>query len=413
MAEERASGRGGLRALLEDEGRFWPAFATLCGVVALLKGLRLPNLWAATQAQFDYSDGFIRRGLFGEILGLLHVHHYVPFAVFSYGVLLGLCLLLWRYAWRERSAAGLRGAAVTVFFSSFALSYLADLAGYLDIALALLTVGFLLTPNVRARMVLAPLVVVGGILIHEVFAIVFFPVVWLRLLLDVPAGQEAPERKRRMIYAGALLVFAVVTTGVVALAPAVPRGGAALLEQHVAQRVDFPVRQDVFAVLHRSARVNLAIMVTYFYPRGRYWFRQLQAALVFWPSAGFFLWLALRGLERGVAAARRKFLEPWVLTAALAPLLMNLVGWDVFRWGALMVLTAFLTLLMVEQAVGGAAVWPTGVAWQRAAMVLIALNLASGVGFLDGYRTGTLPFPELTHAWSLFLQTHHLVLPAH
>jgi len=36
--------------------------------VSLLKGARMPSLWAATHMTFNYSQGFIRRGLFGQVL---------------------------------------------------------------------------------------------------------------------------------------------------------------------------------------------------------------------------------------------------------------------------------------------------------------------------------------------------------
>jgi hypothetical protein len=47
--------------------------------VSLLKGLRMPNLWSATHMTFNYTQGFIRRGLFGQVLravGGRGIYHY-------------------------------------------------------------------------------------------------------------------------------------------------------------------------------------------------------------------------------------------------------------------------------------------------------------------------------------------------
>ncbi len=54
--------------------------------VSLLKGLRMPNLWSATHMTFNYSQGFIRRGLFGQILRVVggkRAYHYSTLALLA------------------------------------------------------------------------------------------------------------------------------------------------------------------------------------------------------------------------------------------------------------------------------------------------------------------------------------------
>ena len=77
------------------EQRFWRWTALGLGILAFAKGIRLPNSWSYTQAQLDYSAGFIRRGFFGATLGhLLQLNLYTHFAVVSTALLLLLMAVL-------------------------------------------------------------------------------------------------------------------------------------------------------------------------------------------------------------------------------------------------------------------------------------------------------------------------------
>ena len=49
--------------LKTDEGRAWLLPTVVMAAVALLKGARMPNTWAATAALIDYRHGLIKRGL--------------------------------------------------------------------------------------------------------------------------------------------------------------------------------------------------------------------------------------------------------------------------------------------------------------------------------------------------------------
>ena len=112
------------------------------GAIAFCKGIREPNAWSYTQAQLDYSAGFMRRGLFGAALSHpLGLNLYGHFAVFSTALLLllfaALALLAHSSKLAERTPPG---ELLAVYASSYSVSYLADMNGYLDIPLALLCV---------------------------------------------------------------------------------------------------------------------------------------------------------------------------------------------------------------------------------------------------------------------------------
>src|SRR4051812_36450618 len=128
--------------------RSWRPFvvvAWLVFAVALLKGLRMPSLWAATHLTFNYSHGFIRRGLIGELIRVLgrggRLYNYAFLAGTSIVLLVAVAVVLGlviRKALRaDRGDVGLQGA-VLVFAASPGLVFFIHEIGYFDY------VGFLL-----------------------------------------------------------------------------------------------------------------------------------------------------------------------------------------------------------------------------------------------------------------------------
>jgi hypothetical protein len=87
---------------------------------------------------------------------------------------------------------------------------------------------------------------------------------------------------------------------------------------------------------------------------------------------------------------KHRWLYAGVILATLAPLSLNLLGWDKNRWNELLALNAFLMLLMVSRMMGGEPV-RLPVWLRRACVVVMLLNMATGGGMLDGRHI--LPFP--------------------
>ena len=52
-----------LRPWFSSERRFWHLLYFVLGAIRLLKGTSFPGPWAATRAQLDYRNGFVKRGL--------------------------------------------------------------------------------------------------------------------------------------------------------------------------------------------------------------------------------------------------------------------------------------------------------------------------------------------------------------
>src|ERR1700761_25880 len=161
-----------------EERSFFKWSAALLGVVAFLKGIRLPNSWSFTQAQLDYRYGFIKRAFFGEVFTKhLALNVYGHFVVFSLLALLVTFALLIGFIWKSGAMERLAsGALVVVFLSSFTVTYLASLVGYLAIVELALTMALLLIRQPYLRFFAALPVCVICTLIHEEFLVLFLPV---------------------------------------------------------------------------------------------------------------------------------------------------------------------------------------------------------------------------------------------
>ena len=387
--EFHRTGEGGCMTRSTRE-RFWKALAPVVGIISCAKGLRRPNLWAATQAMVNYDHGFTKRGLFGATLGSwLHLERYTRFSVVSLALLLVLLGMLAWMTLRSRAFERLgAGEPVAIFFASYAVTYLAHVVGYLDIPLAILTVGLLLVRRTTLRLAAAVPVCVVALLVHEMFLLVFLPVVLFSLWAD---GLQAEEEPRRRIWAmaGGLALLACGVTLCLALKGPLSAAQSAAMRDDIAGRVDFPVRDDFFPVLERSTMDNLRMTVgalrTPFFRE-----RFVVSALTFAPTILMLLAATIWTIQRMEPRRFRGLTMAAAVAAALSPLCMTLFGYDFGRWDELVCLAAYLVLLCVARL--GALEF--GTAYRVAAVAAIALSLASGEWsakdiLMDGVRANS------------------------
>lgn len=376
--------------LLANEAWFWAAAAWLFAALALLKGVRLPSRWAVTQSYLDYREGFIKRGLLGEVLRLLHLQtgHYDTFVWVSavLFLVLGLLLVFWIGMSGLRRLAG--GAVVALFAASYGLTYLSQMLGYLEIPAGSLVLAVLF---MKGRPWIVVIAGVLGILLHESYLLMFLPVTLLPMFLA--AAERGSWRDVGALGVVLLIMGAVVVA--VAFGASMTAQQVGKLQAAIAANVDFSLRGDFFLVLRRSAKDNLAIMAQEM-GRGTWWLAEVNAILAFIPAAALFLWLAVR-----ISAARQWALPPIVVKAVivlvgLCPLALQLFGWDIYRWYALAQLTSFLTLSIVYWYVQppqlfGERELP---ALRNGAILLIAINMVTGTTLFGGSHVDTFPFAE-------------------
>jgi len=386
------------------ERRFWLWTAVGLGILAFGKGIREPNPWSYTQAQLDYSAGLIRRGLFGASVGhLLQLNQYGHFAVFSVVLLLLLFALLALLAHKLRLAERTPpGELLAVYASSYSVSYLAHLNGYLDIPLALLCVAPLFVRSTGGRLVAAMASTTLGILLHEQFFFAFLPLLIVSILFGAATARSAAQR--RLAWSGGVLLAAL---GLGLMAYVMWHGSisAAQTEQlrhSIARTADRPLDAYVFQVLSLTPRENLHIMGSV-WGRSTFLLAEVESVLLFGPTAALLSWATLLLLRRSMPGKYR-WLYAAVLLATLAPLSLNLMGWDKNRWNELVALNAFLLLLIVSRLAGGETVHLPR--WlRRACLLVMLLNMATGGGMIDDRHIR--PFPFLRNPDAVVVETSH------
>jgi len=369
---------------LGNASSFWRAAALILGAVAALKGLHMPLTWAATQAQLDYSHGFIKRGLLGTIYRHVGGNHYRTLSgIFLLELAIFYLLLLW-LTQRARLQERFGNLAVAALFtSSYAITYLAHLIGYNDIVNASLAIVLLLIRDAQRRFYAALVIVPIALLVHESFLFCFLPLVLLSFVLQ----GRSTLRSREMAYATALAGLAVVITIASSMHANMSRTMAMQLAAETAGRVDFPLRTDFFQVLSLSLRENIHAAFTSM-TRPWWWILLGISVATLLPMLVLLVHL-MRRLLHSADASRWTALA--TMAAMASPLLMHAMGWDVVRWNVWCAVAAYITLLLLAMHLPEGHLVLT-LAERNAIILIIALNMASGYGLFDGLNTQPYPF---------------------
>jgi len=391
-AENQSSEAGWPKVLREDRP-FWRFAAVILGVLSFCKGIRRPSTWAATQSMVNYSHGLVKRGLFGATLGnWFHLEHYTRFSVSAYLVIFIFMALLCLFTVRSRvfSKVG-DGEVVAVFFASFTVTFIAHLVGYLDISLGLITVGLLLIKDVRLRLLVAFPLCLAGLLLHESFFLIFFPVVLFSFVVDAMVLKDASKRTWIWALSVLLLLFSVAVTMRLAMARPMTPETAAVLQQEITRRADFTVRHDFFVVVQRSAADNIRMTIDVARKKRSFVAFSLLKFCLFLPTI-LLIYSCISRIIRQIEDRRaRRWLSIAAFFAAISPLFLQILGWDTARWDAMTGLETFLVLLVLCSTLPVTAIaLPRG--FRNAAVLAIALSMITGEGLMDKEEINTLPF---------------------
>jgi hypothetical protein len=396
--------------LRSDRG-FWLFFTWVAGMFSLLKALHLPNQWAATQVQVDYTHGVIKRGLFGEVCRLLHLPIYTSHGFAVVSLLLMALFLVALVRWVRTS--GLldtvgQGEAVCLFFGSYTFVYIVYLVGYLDIVLltgAILTLGL---RNSRHRIVMAVAWSIVAAFIHEMYVIAFLPLTVLPILLE-----SADTSRRQRLRAWLLVAVSVAIPWAIVLSLALhaplTHQAARQLYESASKRASFPLDETFFVVLSNSSEDNARYMHSILRVP-RWWMSLAFDLLCFGPSSAFFLYLVWRMRERWAKSSMKTPVTAVVFISALSPLLLNLAGLDSHRWSALAGMNCFLAACIVSFHMPGGhmpgAHMPgakrrihLGTLSRKFIIVVLFLSAGTDYGLFYGQLK---PFPFVQYADSLY-----------
>ena len=377
-------------------------------VLALGKGLRPPSRWGATHFAFNYSQGFVRRGLVGEIarrIGGDDVYHYNTFAIFSAVlVVISVVLLAWvlRRALRRHPAdLGLR-VAVLVFLASPGVVFAIHIMGYSDWLGIVGLVIFLATAIYsRSRFALYYLALaLGGVLTlaHEGLLPMFAPAMGFIMLCHI-----ARQARKNVLSIGAWVAqFAhAVLSCILMMVPSVwlSLSGTDQVERvnamraFIQQHADYPLRQDAIDALTRSSHENMTVLLPWFWSQERFIKTAIYGEIAFLPGFIFLLVYGCHSIwHSGLPKWQRWGLCPAFVLASLVPQLMNIVGWDWQRWNSASILCALACVLAFRLFLPGAKtgrlpkwVLPIGLA-------LTLIGVGSANPLFDGFTVELFPF---------------------
>jgi hypothetical protein len=314
---------------------FLPFFVCLTFLGANFSGRTYgPSHWFAT-----YQHGFLRRALVGEVLS--------PLGFLSSRLILGielatftLACLLTALAFRRILFGGLaeRRLAAFLLAAPAFLPHMAFMTGELDnfLYLTILVGAFaLMRFDNLLGLAVATAATIVGLLIHEGFALMFYP-----LILALAADLVHRGRLRLQWVSAHFIVILAAFLAIIHFGelPGEPTQWIAAAQR----RTDMPVDGTVFLVLKLSLREQLNFV------RHLYTTKVVGSILLTLALSipyGVVLWRLVRTacIYRRYSIAHARLL----LFVFAAPLSLSLLGHDVMRWLSAMCINVSLYLLLI------------------------------------------------------------------
>lgn len=367
--------------------------------LTLLKGLRMPSRWAMTHYLITYKIGFVKRGLWGEVLWRVlgrATADYLVLAGVAFAVFGAFLVLVVRELRRLPPSAD-RAPFLICFCSVPALSFLAHIVGYAEhLAYLALAVVIALRHRWRLQAGVALAAAAALPLVHEGAVLWIGPT--LALALVVSPALRARARHTRLAVLGALVLAFTASSWTSTMRGGLPREHVEILRLDRTRFAAFRPRQDAFETLRQGREIPLATMAQRWSDRDTR--RQLAYSVaVFGPAALFMAWLGVRrSLALEADPPVRRMAALLVVASAAAPLALHGLGWDLERWNAdaaMSAALAALVLLGVDTAPGG----PNEFVSHRPRTLGIALMLAAWgtsayLVLFDRYAPSYAPFRD-------------------
>jgi hypothetical protein len=316
--------------------------AVLSFVLALVNHLLPPKAFAATQLLFDYSQGLARRGLVGQGLDYLIRGKVSVSEIYLAAALITLAGALAFYVFLARNLPQTRSAYMVIILAlnSFAFASFIGNTGYLDGLLLLIAVVALSIDAGRLSGVVARLLlVVPGVLIHENMLPYFAVLIGFDLWLAHKGRKNA-----LLIAASPVLVGAFLLALLVLLARFTPEQAQAFADGLQA-RAGFGLDPNSTVVVGRSIGDNFALMADL---RGttKYWAWVLFDGVPLFLMSLWLIWLGRKLL----APSAHPLTALLMVGAILAPLSLNVIAFDVVRFGVASVLAGFVVIALLIRA---------------------------------------------------------------
>jgi len=425
----------------DEQRNFSRHFQIIVAVVfalSVLKGIRMPNLWSATHLTFNYSQGFVRRGLVGAVikgLGGERMFTYNRLALLSVVIfvltVVAMARLAGRLLQRGPNDVALL-AALLVFAASPGVVFLAHEIGYLDYLGLLAVLGLIfLSQRTSSRIWNRYFIFyVGALLgiilafIHESMVVMFVPTMLFVMICHILSQRTTHNLSRATRAAMWVHVLAVggisfAASNIVGLAGTRPPSQIQALQRSIATMVNFPLRTDAFDALSRPVKENLHVLMPWFWKNASNRAYLINSLIVVSPGLIFLFAYGVLLIRRlPVTRVERLILSAVFLGATFGPLSLNFVGWDAARWNAICLLASLLCIASLRLFFVGPRADGADLAIKSPWLVVAAaLAIVLGLGtsyerfLFDGYVVHWFPFDGQWNAAVELVRGHFSFIP--
>lgn len=314
--------------------------------------------WASTQWLIDYGQGFVKRGLLGELLGILSYERTIENITALHNTLLviGLSWLvaLFLLPALKRNMKGLQLFGLLAITSSATLQHFIFDSPRFDIVLLTLLLLSLTTLIIckhrLIHIVCIPLILAIGLLVHEASFFIIIPTVitfWVYQSRDQPKGWITPAMSFLLLLG---LTFLISQYGVR------PEESLVFDFDKLVKKYDWAMETSYNVVYYSSLEQNIQ--------------RTLKGALKLDRLASHILmllllicifrlfWPLIKQLKAQTSLHERLYFL-LLIAASFSPLLLYPLGHDHFRWWSFSLTNFFIIIAIL-------AIQSTNISWQLA-----------------------------------------------
>jgi len=378
------------RASIQLSRNTWLLIVAVLLLNSIMRGIRTPTRFAATQLLFNYDFGFCKRALLGGILSTFNFsfqYRYGFFFWFSLTIFAADMLLVFELMKRLTDTGRITARLPALAFaSSVAIVVLAHCNGYFEQITLLVTLLVVRSSNFYVRSALVAALFSACILIHEPGYLMLFPAICFRFAPDL-----ADRSDHRMLIIIFLIVLISALTLFVGQAH-LSEASAAAMYNAAQAKADYPLFKEAFLATRLTISDNLRLMLLVIWPDPEMQFLFLYSSVVTLPTTLYLLWRSLVTLS---GSGHGKAVRWLAILASLAPLSLHLLGADFHRWDALATTSSFLVFSIATLCFEPSSNVPRGGPCHSTILVptvLIAINLGSSIPLFEGYVVQDFPF---------------------
>jgi len=332
----------------------FPITTALVLCIAIFNSFSLPNTYISSQYLLGYDYGFIKRGLLGEIYGLIFQserYSYSGIVKFAIGLSLVFTAILIIATLRlEKSSRWI----LVPYLASPGFGIVFESTGYQEyINYIILFIYTTLSANAKTIHTLRLTLLISGIitlLIHEASFVLCIPLMMFVFLFRSMMLQQLNVKLRHILLSIAFTGFCFFAVSIlISAASVVDIIQLNSMHKDVSAKSNFSPFKYVWMIMSYTIEDNLFLGLLEFKKPGK-------AMIMFWTAAVaspfvIFNILILRrslwGLRDKLGASSIKILFYFSIAAILAPLGMHLIGTDYWRWSNLVAINSFIVLVFV------------------------------------------------------------------